>query len=141
MTAMGQTGPELRAAPAAVAAVTPHSNRRRRSRRDWVGQVLFVVLLITAAVIFVYPFIWLLSASFKDGSEVFNGALLPRVARPENYTRLLSMAPVGQWAINSGMVSFLAAATVTLSSALVAFGFAYFRFPGRSLLFGIVLAT
>jgi ABC-type glycerol-3-phosphate transport system permease component len=35
----------------------------------------------------------------------------------------------------------MAALPVTLSSAFVAFGFAYFRFPGRSLVFGLVLAT
>jgi ABC-type glycerol-3-phosphate transport system permease component len=34
-----------------------------------------------------------------------------------------------------------AAASVTLSSAFVAFGFMYFRFPGRNLLFGLVLGT
>jgi hypothetical protein len=35
----------------------------------------------------------------------------------------------------------MAALPVTLSSAFVAFGFAYFRFPGRSLVFGLVLAA
>jgi multiple sugar transport system permease protein len=30
---------------------------------------------------------------------------------------------------------------VTVSSAFVAFGFAYFRFPGRNLIFGLVLTT
>jgi multiple sugar transport system permease protein len=38
-------------------------------------------------------------------------------------------------------VTALAAVTVTLSSAMVAWGFAYFRFRGRSALFGLVLAT
>ncbi|CAN5434415.1 hypothetical protein BH20CHL6_BH20CHL6_17630 [soil metagenome] len=43
--------------------------------------------------------------------------------------------------MNSVLVSGLAAVSVTLSSALVAFGFAYFRFPYRNAIFGIVLAT
>jgi multiple sugar transport system permease protein len=43
--------------------------------------------------------------------------------------------------MNSLVIGMMAALTVTLSSAFVAFGFAYFRFPGRNVLFGLVLAT
>ena len=46
-----------------------------------------------------------------------------------------------QWLVNSVTVGVIAAIAVTISSALVAFGFAYFRFRGRSALFGLVLAT
>jgi multiple sugar transport system permease protein len=72
---------------------------------------------------------------------VFDGNLLPSELLWSNYHRLLAMAPVLTWAWNSVAVSGLAAVTVTLSSALVAFGFGYFRFPGRDLLFGILMAT
>jgi multiple sugar transport system permease protein len=51
------------------------------------------------------------------------------------------VAPVFTWLVNSLVVGFLAAITVTLSCALIAFGFSYFRFPGRDKLFGLVLAT
>jgi multiple sugar transport system permease protein len=43
--------------------------------------------------------------------------------------------------MNSLVIGVMAALAVTLSSAFVAFGFAYFRFPGRNLVFGLVLAT
>jgi multiple sugar transport system permease protein len=43
--------------------------------------------------------------------------------------------------VNTVLVTALAAMTVTLSSAMVAWGFAYFRFRGRGALFGLVLAT
>ena len=49
--------------------------------------------------------------------------------------------PVMQWLINSVMVGVMAATTATLSSAVVAFGFAYFRFRGRGALFALVLST
>ncbi len=42
---------------------------------------------------------------------------------------------------NSVSIALLAATTVAVMSSIVAFGFAYFRFPGRRLLFGLVLAT
>jgi multiple sugar transport system permease protein len=50
-------------------------------------------------------------------------------------------APLALWLGNTLLVTVLAAGTVTLSSALVAWGFAYFRFRGRGALFGLVLAT
>ncbi len=45
------------------------------------------------------------------------------------------------WLGNSALVGVLAAVTVTASSSLVAFGFAYFRFRFKNVLFGLVLAT
>jgi multiple sugar transport system permease protein len=101
----------------------------------------FWAILLFFTVIFVYPFIWLLSASLKSGGEVFNNEIIPDPVMWENYAELLRRAPVVQWAWNSVLVSFLAAATVTASSALVAFGFAYFRFKFRDVVFGIVLAS
>jgi multiple sugar transport system permease protein len=103
--------------------------------------VLFIVLLVAATLIFVYPFVWLVSASLKPGAEVFNNALVPSRLVPENYTELFRVAPVLTWTTNSILVSSLAAAAVTVSSAMVAWGFAFFRFPGRNLLFGVLLAT
>jgi len=107
-----------------------------------VQRVVYFALLIGFTILFVYPFVWLVSASLKEGSEVFNREIIPDPIVFENYPRLLELVPrFPQWAFNSVAVSLLAAVTVTLSSALVAFGFAYFRFPGRNILFGVLLAS
>jgi multiple sugar transport system permease protein len=105
------------------------------------SKVGFWVVLIFFTIIFVYPFIWLISASLKPGAEVFSSDLIPDPVMWENYANLWNTQPIAQWAWNSVLVSILAASTVTVSSALVAFGFAYFRFPYRNVIFGIVLAT
>ena len=115
--------------------------RRPRTLRGILTTVGFWAILLVFTIIFVYPFIWLLSASLKTGAEVFNGEILPDPIQWGNYPELISRAPIAQWAWNSVLVSFLAAVTVTISSALVAFGFAYFRFPYRDVLFGVVLAS
>jgi multiple sugar transport system permease protein len=104
-------------------------------------RVLFVVVLLALCALFMFPFAWLLSASLKTRAEVFNGEWIPDPLQWENYVRIWQVAPVFAWSYNSVVTSILAAATVTVSSALVAFGFAYFRFPFRNLLFGLVLAT
>ncbi|WP_410671464.1 carbohydrate ABC transporter permease [Amycolatopsis sp. cmx-4-68] len=100
----------------------------------WVG-------LAAATVLFLYPFAWLLSASLKPRAQVFDNALLPRSWAWGNYVEIWRAAPVAAWFLNSVVVSLAAAVAVTLTSSLVAFGFAYFRFPGRNGLFGLVLAT
>jgi multiple sugar transport system permease protein len=101
----------------------------------------FIALLLFFTLLFVYPFVWLLSASLKPGAEVFNNELIPDPVRFDNYTRLFQLTRMFDWTWNSVSVSLLAAITVTFSSALVAFAFAYFRFPYRGVLFGIVLAS
>ena len=65
-------------------------------------------------VLFVYPFIWLLSASLKTGAEVFNDEIIPNPIQWENYSTLIGTQPILQWTWNSVIVSFLAATTVTV---------------------------
>ncbi len=110
--------------------------------RRGVSRVTFIAGLVLFTIIFIYPLVWLLMASLKTGPEVFNNEIIPNPIAWVNYPNLLAVAPnFGQWFINSVLVSGLAAVSVTLSSALVAFGFAYFRFPYRNAIFGVVLAT
>lgn len=105
------------------------------------GRVVFVLLLSVCSALFLLPLFWLVSASLKTRAEVFSSAWLPNPVAWENYVRIWEAAPLLTWLQNSLVVGLLAAVTVTLSSALVAFGFAMFRFPGRDALFGLVLAT
>jgi multiple sugar transport system permease protein len=101
----------------------------------------FLLLLAFFTVLFLYPLVWLVSASLKPGSEVFSGGLIGSQIMWSNYPKLISDQPVLAWTWNSVLVTILAASTVTISSALVAFAFAYFRFPFRNLVFGLVLAS
>jgi multiple sugar transport system permease protein len=105
-----------------------------------VSRVIQFAALCAATLVFVFPFIWLFSASLKTRTTVFNTELFQQL-HFENYQRVFEIAPVANWFLNSIVVSLLAAAAVTFSSALVAFAFAYFRFPYRNVIFGLVLAT
>ena len=117
------------------------AGRGRGPRASRVTRVVCGVALALVGALFLYPFAWLVSASLKPRSEVFDNRLLPQDAAPENYVTMLQAAPVLTWLLNSVVVGVAAAVAVTLSSAVVAFGFSYFRFPFRGPLFGLVLAT
>jgi multiple sugar transport system permease protein len=133
----------------------PAVARTRRWRRPQLGDlktVLFLLVLTFISVLAIYPFLWLISASLKPQGDVFDNNLIPRDWQ-WNYTgdpspvpgdeRLFDLPdlPVLRWVWNSVWLGLLAAGLVALSSALVAFAFAYFRFPGRNFLFALILAT
>ncbi len=118
--------------------------RRTRDRRRSGGpaaRAVRLVLLVLVSIVFLYPFVWLLSASVKPVQEVFDNALVPETFQPGNYTEIWDTFPLLTWLWNSTVITLAAAVAVTISSGLVAFGFAYFRFPGRNALFGLVVAT
>lgn len=134
-----------RSADATAALDAPRETGKAQSRsfnwRKGAYQIGFLLILVAFTILFIYPLIWLFFASVKPGPQVFSDNLLPDPFRWSNYPRLIGQQPVVLWAWNSTIVTVLAASTVTLSSALVGFAFAYFRFPFRGLVFGIVLAS
>jgi len=121
--------------------LNPDDTSSRRSHKWTAGRIFFLLLLLGVTVLFMAPLIWLVSASLKTRAEVFSPAWLPDPVAWENYVRVWQAAPILSWLTNSLVVGFLAALSVTFSSALVAFGFSNFRFWGRDVLFGLVLAT
>lgn len=130
--------------PGALRPHTPRPDAPRRPRGGrWPGlRTLLAGLALTgAALLFLLPFAWLVSASLRPREYVFTASFLPVPFAPENYQSAWSAVPLLTWLGNSLVVGLAAAVAVTLSSAWVAFGFAYFHFPGRDLLFGVVLAT
>ncbi|WP_345752481.1 carbohydrate ABC transporter permease [Microbacterium rhizophilus] len=112
-----------------------------RSRRSRVARIVTIAALILVAVIFVYPFLWLVSASFKPRGEVFDNRLIPQTFTLDNYLQVWQEAPLGLWLLNTVIVTALAAGAVTLSSAMVAWAFAFYRFRGRGALFALVLGS
>ncbi len=117
------------------------ARRPRRGPRSIVGKTALWTVVVVVAGVFLYPLVWLLAASLKPREEVFDNRLIPQTLSWNNYVQVWEQLPLLHWVGNSLAIALLAALLVTFSSALVAFGFAYFRFPGRSLLFGLVLAT
>src|SRR5690606_29913172 len=70
-----------------------------------------------------------------------DNALIPKTFVPGNYVEVWNQLPLVNWMFNSIAIALLAATTVAISSSLIAWGFAYFKFPGRKIMFGLVLAT
>ena len=134
--------------PALAAAVDPavEQGARRTTAAEppakWtVGRVLITLVLVGFAALFLYPLVWLVAASLKPASQVFDNRLIPKTWSWDNYSEVWNQLPLVHWMFNSIAIALLAAAAVSISSSVVAFGFAYFRFPGRNVLFWLVLAS
>ncbi len=125
------------AVPAGARTPEPAGREVRSRALRWLLYLLLGVITLA----FVYPFVWLLSASFKPRSQVFDNRLIPETFTFDNYLEVWQQAPMALWLFNTALVTVLATVTVTVSSAMVAWGFSYFRFRGRNALFGVVLAT
>jgi ABC-type glycerol-3-phosphate transport system permease component len=65
--------------------------------------------------------------SLRPRAYVFDTSPLPVPFEPQNYVTVWQRAEVLTWLMNSLVIRVMAALAVTLSSAFVAFGFAYFR--------------
>jgi multiple sugar transport system permease protein len=116
-------------------------DQRLANLNKWFQKFVFLVLLLGCTFLFLAPFGWLVTASLKERSEVFNNEWIPDPIAWENYSNVWDAAPMLDWLKNSLVVGLFASLSVTISSAMIAFGFSYFRFPGRNVLFGLVLAT
>lgn len=89
------------------------------------------------------PFIWMLLTSLKSFTEVNEIPihLLPKTLHWDNYTIALNQMSFLRFMLNTTWLTLVSIAGTIISCTLVAYGFAKFRFPGRNLLFGVVLAT
>lgn len=114
---------------------------RARLRR-LVGQVLVHGFLLTGAVFILMPFVWMLVTSIKPPSEVFSATLSlwpKQFYGVENYGYALTQAPLLRFALN-GVIICAGILIVQLLVAIpCAYALAKLRFPGRQVLFVLVL--
>ena len=110
----------------------------------WVGQIVKYLLLIVLAFSFVLPFYWMGSSALKDDPQVNTvpPVWIPNPAYWNNYWDAWSTYDFNLYLINTVFKYALPVAVGTvISSAIVAYGFARIRWPGRDILFSICLAT
>lgn len=100
-------------------------------------------ILIIGAIIVMFPFVWTLSTSLKYPDDIYQvpPQMIPEDVRWENYSDVLTKQPFGRWMLNSVLVVAVTTFGMLASCSIVAFAFARLRFPGRDILFLIVLAT
>lgn len=113
-------------------------------RRFLGGQVAAYAVAIAISLISLFPLYWMVINSFRSDADIQSGiAFWPESFHLDNYSKAWTALeyPFQTFILNSFFLSLLVVIGVAISSLLVAYGFARFRFPGRGLLFGIVIST
>lgn len=101
------------------------------------------LLLVAGAVLMVAPLLWMALASFKTLPEILRvpPTLLPESLHLDNYRTVLGDTAFVRYFLNSVLVAGITVASVLLTSSMAGYAFAKFEFPGRRVLFVLVLAT
>lgn len=120
----------------------PRLSSQTRKYIRWAG--LYLVLGLVSLV-FLIPMFWMLVTSFKPKREWFSREIQwwPTDFTTENYTKILdnSSTPIITWFINSLLVATITTVLVLAIDSLAAYAYARIEFPGRKLIFGLLLAT
>jgi multiple sugar transport system permease protein len=113
-----------------------------RERADRVRTVVVYVVLFGVAVLFAIPFLWSVSTSFRTLQDTAAGfSVLPRHWTTVGYHDVFHQYSFARYTLNS----FIIAGAITLSNLFLAslggYAFARLKFPGREVLFLLVLGT
>lgn len=125
-----------------MTAVTERSAHVARPRpAALVGGGMRYLVLTVGAVIMILPFLYMLSTSFKSQTYVLTipPQFIPNPATISNYTQVWSGQDFARYFLNSLIVAVLSTVLSLLLSSMMAYAFARFRFPGRELLFKLLL--
>lgn len=123
----------------------PTQQTRTARRRRWaLGSVIGFVLLVIGAVWMLLPLVWMISASLMPASEVIK--IPPVWFAPDkyslaNYIEVWTRLDFARFFFNSAFVAVTVTAAQLLTSSMAGFAFARYEFPGRSLIFYMILST
>jgi multiple sugar transport system permease protein len=111
--------------------------------RALIRQLPIQIVLATVAIIWVFPFLWMVSSSFKTNREFLSAGLdlWPSQFRVDNYVRAWDVANFSQYFQNSVIVTITTVAIVVVISALTGYALARVDFPGKRPLIVLYAAT
>ena len=118
-----------------------HSSAVLRKARE---NILWYVVLCIVAVITIFPFVWVFFTSLKGPNDTIYSVppqLIPHNPTFANYLRVWNQLPILNYFLNSVIVSVVTVVLNLFFTALAAYPFAKMNFPGREVIFYLLLAT
>lgn len=120
----------------------PEPARRSGSHPRTASRLVTHVVLIILGVSMIFPLVWMMLVSLQRPSDQL--AFPPRLSLPpylHNYVQLFHEAPISLYLYNSIQIAVLSVLGTTLASSLAAYAFARLRFPGKNLVFAVLMVT
>ncbi|RDW18346.1 ABC transporter permease [Oceanobacillus arenosus] len=106
------------------------------------GKILIYLLLIVGAITMVFPFFWMFISSLKTAAEVNTTppTLWPSILTFDNFIYAFETAPFARYFLNSVIVAFFNVVLTGITTILAAFAFSRLKFPGKEVLFSLLLS-
>jgi multiple sugar transport system permease protein len=128
---------------AALASESRHGRRRRELSIGRMSGWLLNILLVILAIFMFAPFYWVLVTSVLPTDLAYS---LPPVWLPtritfENFRKVFDLIPFGMLVLNSLKISVIITVGAIVTSVLAAYAFARLEFPGRNILFIVLLSA
>jgi ABC-type glycerol-3-phosphate transport system permease component len=122
------------------------SQSRGQSGRKYVIQSVLTkaftyLILLGGAFMAVIPFIWMISTSLMSLGEAQGVRFFPSEIHIENYQAAWEEADLAEFFINSVQITAITLVGQMAVSIFAAYAFAKIKFPGRDLIFGMMLST
>jgi multiple sugar transport system permease protein len=107
------------------------------------SKIGFYLLMTLFALFFLLPLLWMVSTAFKPFEEWLSASWIPANPTLENFTSIFNdkTLPVVKWFFNSLLIATLFTAAILVIDSLAGYAYARLEFPGKNLLFGLLLAT
>lgn len=114
-----------------------------RVLRDGINRSFVYLVLSLFGLSMIFPFLWMLSTSLKEPSQIFttNLQLWPNPVVWQNYAEAWNAIPFGRFYLNSIFVALAVTFGQLVTCSMAAYAFSRLRFPGRDNLFFGYLAT
>lgn len=111
--------------------------------KDLLNKSIAYATLTLFGISMLFPFLWMLSTSLKEPSQVFTASLgiIPSPVIFNNYIEAWNAIPFGRFYLNSIYIALAVTAGQLVTSSMAAYAFSRLRFPGRDKLFFAYLAT
>ncbi len=135
----------MRHAHLASLSAEARAEMRRTERRFLASAAVRYAILIACGFAMIYPLLWLIGASFKTNHEIFTEiGFIPGSPTVEGYIegwKTSTEYTFTRFFANTFMILIPKVIATAFSSVLVAYGFARFDFPGKRILFAILIGT
>lgn len=104
-------------------------------------KIVFYICLVISALMFIYPFIWMLSASIAPENQIGGLTLLPTSFTLSSFQQMFDKIPIGRAFLNSLLVALSITFGVLIFGSMVGYALSRLRFKGRSLIFYVIIFT
>ncbi len=123
------------------------ARRAERTRPSWrsggrLRATIVSLILIPFCFLWVYPFLWMISASLKTQAEIFGGlGLIPHSLQWSNFSRAWTQAHIGRYFVNTVVITVASVAIVVVTTALIGYVLGRYSFPGKKAVLAFFVAT